>query len=174
MVGPGTNLWSADGNFNISADGKGGWSADGYEPTDLVYAVADFAGVGSSIGTLTYVYSPLVPIGFVVTGYPPLLSTTPPGSVVPLTISIGPAPPVTLVTVPNVVGLYYYSAQLALLQAGLLIAFPNFVNAPGIVPGIVTGQSIAAGTVVNPQTLVTITVSGFLVQMQGGQTVPVP
>jgi beta-lactam-binding protein with PASTA domain len=173
VTGPSTNLWTADGDFQITADGFPGWFADGYEATPLSFAVTDFAGVGVNIGTLTYVYS-FVQVGWVVTGYPPLLGTTPPGTYLPLTISQGPAPPATLSTVPNVVGMYYYSAQLALLQAGCLIAFPTFVIAPTVNPGYVTGQSIAAGTQVNPQTLVTITASGFLVPNQGVGNVPVP
>lgn len=173
MVGPGTNLWTADGNFGTTADGFPGWFADGYEATPLFFATTDFAGVGVNIGALTYVYS-FVQSGWVVTGYPPLLGVDPPGSYQNLVISNGPAPPAVTATVPNVLGEYYYQAQLDLLQARCLIDLPTFVNAPGVVPGIVTGQSLPGGTVVPDQTRITLTVSGFLVTMQGGLVVPVP
>lgn len=174
MIGPGTNLWTADGNFNITADGRFGWKADGYEPTELFVAEVDAALVGRNIGVLTYVYDALVPLGWVITGYPPLLSSFPVGSFIPLTISQGPAPAVTTVTVPNVIGKYYYEANLALLQAGLLIAFPTFVLSSTVLPGYVTAQSLASGTIVGPQTLVTLTASGFSVTLQGVGPVPVP
>ena len=168
-------FWSADGAFDWSADGYPGWSADGYEPTPLEAARTFLAAYGLNVGVITYAYSDYgVPVGWVMTGYPPLLGTLPVGTYVNLVVSEGPTPPATVLVVPNVVGLYYYDAQLALLQAGFLIAPPVFVNAPGVVPGIVTTQSLAAGVAVTVQTQITITASGFLVPMQGGTIQPVP
>jgi beta-lactam-binding protein with PASTA domain len=165
--------WSADGFNQWSADGFYGWTADGYEPTLLQAAVTALAAVGVNVGVITYVNDPLVPIGYVITGWPGLLSSTP-GSFVPLTVSQGPAAPVTLATVPNVVGKFYYDAQLALGQARLLIAPPIFVLSATITPQYVISQSIAAGSVVAEQSQVVITVSGFPVINQPNITVPVP
>ena len=33
IIGPATTIWSADGNYGITADGAPGWSADGREGT---------------------------------------------------------------------------------------------------------------------------------------------
>ena len=174
-VGPGTNLWSADGNFGTSADGFPGWSADGYEPTPLFFAVVDFAAVGVNVGPITFAYSTVgTPIGWVITGYVPFINPALAGQYIPLVVSNGPAPAPTLVTVPNVVGKYYYDAQLAILQAGLLIQPPKFVINNSVNPGYVISQSLVAGTQVSPQTPMSITVSGFQVVNQPGVIVPVP
>jgi beta-lactam-binding protein with PASTA domain len=174
MIGPGTNLWSADGNWQWTADGFTGWSADGYEPTSLAVAVADLAGFGVNVGVITLAFNSLVPVGFVVTGYVPFLTTALAGQYIPLTVSEGPAPlPVTR-TVPNVVGLFYYQAQLSLLQAGFLIAYPTFALSSTVLPQYVISQSIAAGSQFTQQTQVTIVVSGFSVLQQPGVPTPVP
>jgi beta-lactam-binding protein with PASTA domain len=173
MIGPGTNLWSADGNYDWSADGFTGWSADGYEPTNLAVAISDLASVFINVGTITLAYDPLVPLGYVITGYPAALSEPPLGRVLNLVLSNGPAPHVTQSVVPDVVGQYYYDAQLAILAAGMLIAPPVW-SLSEVSPGYVIAQSLAAGTLVNPQTQMTITVSGFPVINQPGVVVPVP
>jgi beta-lactam-binding protein with PASTA domain len=76
--------------------------------------------------------------------------------------------------VPNVIGKYYYDAQQAILAAAMLIAPPVWALSSTINPGYVISQSIAAGTNVNPQTPMTITVAGFPVTNQPGVVVPVP
>ena len=172
-AGASTYLWSADGNYQITADGFPGWSADGYEPTPLAVAQAALGANQIQVGTLTYQYSVNgTPIGYVVTGWPAQLGL-PAGSVLNLIISNGPAPPVAPLIVPNVVGMYYYDAQLALLEAGIRTAPPNIVIAPGVNPGYVTAQSLVAGTPVTGQPQCIITVSGFINQLQGGAQVPV-
>ena len=173
MIGPGTNLWSADGNYNVTADGYPGWSADGYEPTTLAVAQADLAAFGVNVGVITYAYSATVPVGYVITGYVPFLSSAYEGQAIPLVLSNGPSPTPRQAIVPNVVGLYYYDAQLAILNASLLTAPPVWVLAAAD-PGYVTAQSLAAGATVNQQTQMTITVSGFPVVNQPGIVVPVP
>jgi hypothetical protein len=165
-------FWTADGQNLWSADGFYGWSADGYQPTTLAAAVTALAAAGVNVGVITYVYDPLVPDGYVITGWPPLL-TSPPGSYVPLTVSQGPAPPVTQAIVPNVVGMFYVDALLAINNARLLIAPPVWVISSTVLPQYVISQSIAAGTLVNEQTQVTITVSGFTVVMQPATPVAV-
>jgi len=165
--------WSADGFNQWSADGFYGWTADGYEPTLLQAAVTALAAVGVNVGVITYANDPLVPSGYVITGWPALLSSTP-GSFVPLTVSQGTAPPVTQALVPNVVGKFYSDAQLALGQARLLIAPPVFVLSATVKPQYVISQSMAAGLLVAEQSQVIITVSGFTAIVQPNVSVPVP
>jgi len=112
-------------------------------------------------------------LGYVITGWPALLSATP-GSFVPLTVSEGPAPAPKIMIVPNVVGKFYPDAQLALLQAGFLIAQPTFVLSSTVLPQYVISQSIAAGAQFTQQTQVAIVVSGFSVLQQPGVPTPVP
>lgn len=153
--------WTADGFNQWTADGFYGWTADGYQPTPLLVAVTALAAIGVNVGVITYVYDAFVPVGFVITGWVPLLTSTPPGAYVPLTVSQGPAPPTLTATVPNVVGMFYYDAQLALGTARLLIAPPVFVVSSTVLKQYVISQSIAGGSVVPENTQVVITVSGF-------------
>lgn len=166
-------FWTADGFNQWTADGFYGWSADGYEPTTLQAAVAGLAAVGVNVGLITLAFDPIVPLGYVITGWPALLSATP-GSFVPLTVSEGPAPAPKIMIVPNVVGKFYPDAQLALLQAGFLIAQPTFVLSSTVLPQYVISQSIAAGAQFTQQTQVAIVVSGFSVLQQPGVPTPVP
>ena len=169
------DLWSADGRLNWSADGFPGISADGYEPTPLECAVTYFSEVGVNVGQLTYQYSAYgVPVGWVITGYVPFINPIYAGQYIPLVISEGPAPPSTVLTVPNVVGKFYYDAQLALLQAGFGIDEPIWVLSSTVLPQYVISQSIPAGTTFTKQTIVRITVSGFTAIMQPGVPEAVP
>jgi beta-lactam-binding protein with PASTA domain len=166
-------FWSADGFNQWTADGFYGWTADGYEPTTLQAAVTALALVGVNVGVITYVNDPLVPSGYVITGWPALLSA-PPGSYVPLTVSDGPAPTPQILTVPNVVGKFYSDAQAQILQAGFFIAYPTFQLSATVLPQYVISQSLPAGTQFTQQTQVTIVVSGFSVLQQPGIPTPVP
>jgi len=47
--------------------------------------------------------------------------------------------------VPNVVGLYFYDAQLAILFSGLFIGPPVYAHSDTVVPGVVMSQSPVAG-----------------------------
>jgi hypothetical protein len=163
-------LWTADGYNGWSADGFTGWSADGYEPVPLALATAALALYGVNVGVLTYAYSNLVPVGYVITGFVPYLNTSYAGQYIPLVISNGifPVPPGPPARVPNVVGMYYFDAQLAILDAGLLIAPPIPVISSTVLPQYVVSQSLPGGTEVPQQTQITITVSGFTVLQQPG------
>ena len=172
MIGYGTNLWSADGNYQWSADGFTGWTADGYEPTDLQTATADLATFGVNVGPLTYQYDPLVPLGYVITGYVPFMSVAYAGKYIPLVISNGPAPGSITLTVPDVTGLFYYDAQLKLLQAGLCIGQPVWQLATHVGNEYVISQSIPGGTVVPNQTQVDIVVANYAIVDSMGVTVP--
>lgn len=167
------NFWTADGFNQWTADGFYGWTADGYEPTTIEAAVAAFAAAGKNV-TITLVFDPLVPVGYVISGWGQLLTAAVPGSYTNLLVSQGPAPVPVPVAVPNVVGKFYYDAQLAILDAGLFIACPTFQLSTSVLPQYVISQSIPAGTMVLPQTQVTIVVSGFTVLQQPGVPTPVP
>jgi beta-lactam-binding protein with PASTA domain len=166
--------WSADGFNQWSADGFYGWTADGYQPTLLAAAVTNLAVFGVNVGLLNFAFDPVVPLGFVITGYVPFLSSQYAGQYIQLTVSNGPAPPARTRFVPNVVGLYYYDAQLLILRSGLLTAQPTFVLSSIINPQFVISQSIPEGTAVNEQTQVSIVVSGFPVTNQPGVIIGVP
>jgi beta-lactam-binding protein with PASTA domain len=170
MLGPGTYLWSADGNYNVSADGYPGWSADGYEPVALAVAIKALANAGSYVTSITYVANSLVPPGYVITGFVPYLTT--PGPVA-LEVSAYPPRVANMVYVPDTVGMFYYDAQLAILDAGLLIAPPNLVISSLVLPQYVISQSLKEGTQVAQQTPMTITVSAFTVVQQPGIPTPV-
>ena len=86
----------------------------------------------------------------------------PHGSYVSYTLSLGPNPPV-ITDAPNVVGQYYYDAQLAILDASFLIQPPTFVVSSTVLPGYVISQSVAPGTPNAGQTPISITVSAFRV-----------
>jgi beta-lactam-binding protein with PASTA domain len=168
-------LWSADGSplGGWSADGFRGWSADGYEPTTLAVATAVLAALGLNVGVLTYAFSSVVPVGYVINGYPASFGE-PAGSYIPLTISNGPSPTPRVRMVPNLVGKFYYDAQLEILRRGLLTAQPTFVLSSSVLPQYVISQSIIAGSQVAEQTQVTIVVSGFPVTNQPGVVIGVP
>jgi hypothetical protein len=169
-----TNLWDFSGNWNWDFSGYPGISWDGYEPTPLECAVTYFAEVGVNVGTLTYQCSSSgVPLGWVITGYVPYINPAYAGQYIPLTISNGPCVTPVPVTVPNVVGLFYYDAQLAILDAGLRIAQPSWALSKTVLPQYVISQSLVAGSSVAAQSLMTIVVSGFTVLQQPGIPTPV-
>ena len=91
--------------------------------------------------------------------------TPAPGTPVPVGSTVVVTLPLQQV-VPNVVGMYFYDAQLALLQAGFLIAAPVLADNPGetIPLGTVMSQSIPPGTAypAGTQVQITITVIAYL------------
>lgn len=129
--------------------------------TPLANVVTQLAAFGVNAGVLTYTYDPVAPVGNVISNFTPFLDWRYFGQYVPLTVSEGPVPVTTVATVPNVVNKYYYDAQLAILDARLLIAPPKYVLAPQVVPGIVLTQSLAAGAIEREQTQMTITVASL-------------
>src|SRR5271157_3161776 len=174
MIGPGTNQWSMDGNYAWSMDGFTGFSWDGYEPTSLADATADLAAFGVNVGAITYVVDPLVPVGYVITGYIPFFSSAYAGQYIPLQVSGGPPISPGLLYVPDVVGEYYYDAQLDILDAGLRIAPPTWALSSTVLPQYVISQSLSAGSFVPQQTQMSIVVAGFPVTNQPSSIVPVP
>jgi beta-lactam-binding protein with PASTA domain len=143
-------------------------------PVTLAVATSQLAAFGVNVGFVTYAYDPLIPLGDVITDYSQFLSRVYAGQYIPLTVSNGQAPPARARFVPNVVGMFYFDAQLLILRSGLLVGPPSWVVSPTVNPQFVISQSIAAGTLVAEQTPVTIVVSGFPVMNQGGVIVGVP
>jgi hypothetical protein len=137
MIGPGTYEWSMDGNYNVSWDGYPGWSMDGYEPVKLSVALSLLANAGSYITSITYVPNPDVPPGYVITGIVPYLTT--PG---PVALQVSALPPrqENQVYVPDTVGMFYVDAQLAILNAGMLILPPILVISEQVLPQYVVQQ----------------------------------
>jgi eukaryotic-like serine/threonine-protein kinase len=140
---------------------------------NLAQAVSQLASFGVNAGVLSYSFDSSSP-GTVLTNITPFLSTNFYGQYIPLTLSQGPAPPITQALVPNVIGMLYSDAQLALGNARLLIASPVWALSATVKPQYVISQSISAGSQVAEQTQVTIVVSGFSVTNQPGVVVPVP
>jgi serine/threonine-protein kinase len=127
----------------------------------LQQAVALLAAAGVSLGNpITYAYSSTIPVGYVISQTPSPGEANY-GTLVYLTVSNGPAPKATSATVPNVVGRYYYDAQLAILDAQCTIAAPNWIVSATVEPGYVISQSVAAGTVAPIGEQVLITVSKY-------------
>jgi hypothetical protein len=107
----------------------------------------------------------------------PFINTALAGQYIPLAISTGPCPPPTIVTVPNVVGMYYYDAQLAILGAGCEIAPVVWGFAPppgGVNPQFVYNQSPGAGYQSTSPIQVTINVEGFPIISSTGVIEPEP
>jgi beta-lactam-binding protein with PASTA domain len=134
---------------------------------------------------LAYTFGPAIfssyPAGTIAAQSPPAGGSVIQGTVVTLNLSLGPLPPpppvipAGSVAVPDLIGMFYYDAQLAILEYGLRINTPVWVlPPPGVNPQYVTAQSIAPGTVVAVQTQVTITVAGFTVVNQPNIPTPVP
>jgi len=140
---------------------------------NFAQAVSELAAFGVNAGVLSYSFDSSSP-GTVLTNITPFLSTNFSGQYIPLTLSQGPAAPVTKALVPNVVGMLYSDAQLALGQARLLIASPVWMLSNTVKSQYVISQSISAGSTVPEQTQVTIVVSGFSVLQQPGVPTPVP
>ena len=126
----------------------------------------------------SYVYSGSYVLGLVAAQSPLGGTFAPAGSIVIFNLSLGAGPPAPAGygVVPNVLGMFYYDAQLALLGAGFRIAFPRFKlpASPAFLPQYVIGQSIPGGAIVALQTLIKIDVNGFTVVLLPNNPTPVP
>jgi hypothetical protein len=128
-------------------------------------AVLSAAGFVPVVGA--NIYSSLYGLGLIAGESPAGGTFALPGSIVIINMSLGAGPPARAgyAMVPNVLGMFYYDAQLAILEAGFRIAPPNFV-APVASPTVpfpqyVVAQSIPGGAFIAVQTQITITVPGF-------------
>lgn len=101
-----------------------------------------------------YAYSDDLPSGVVISLDPKAGSIEPPGTQVTITISKGKAP----ITVPNVVGQDYNTANQALTGLGLTVAETQKASSDQPA-GIVTAQSLQAGSGAVSGALIVLTVS---------------
>jgi beta-lactam-binding protein with PASTA domain len=153
-------LWTADGYPGWTADGYPGWSADGYfNPLTPGY-VPNVVGmqsyqayvavnqVGILVNTFVYANSNSVPAGYVISQSLAAFTTVPTGTVIVLTVSLGPATSVATVTVPNVTGLYVWNAIKTLVNLGLIVEPIIYAASVPVSAETVISQSLTAGTVV--------------------------
>ena len=110
------------------------------------------------VGTISQAYSSTVAAGNVISQSPVAGSSVAKGSAVSLTVSLGPAP-VTMVTVPNVVGMTKTSAKSAIKAAGLTVGLTLSANSSTVPAGRVMAQFPLAGASVAQGSAVMITVS---------------
>ncbi len=118
-------------------------------------AEAAIIAAGLTVGTITQSYSGVVPAGSVISQTPAGGTLMLAGSLVSLTISLGPAP----VSVPNVVGMTQSDAQAAILSAGLQVGTVTTANSQTVPAGSVISQDPASGTSVPAGSFVSFVVS---------------
>jgi len=126
----------------------------------LAQAEAEAAIVAAdlTVGTISQAYSSTVAAGNVISQSPATGSSVAEGSTVSLTVSLGPAP-VTMVTVPNVVGMTKTNAKIAIKAAGLTVGLTLSANSSTVPAGRVMAQFPLAGKSVAQGSAVLITVS---------------
>ena len=179
MVGMAT--YSGSG-WSISLDGAGttweiapdsypwlSWETDVYLIPGLIgktQADAEFEilDLGYSVGTVNQLYSDTIPVGQVISQYPPAGAITVPGASIDLVVSSGLAD----VAVPYVVGMQLSQAEAMIIYAKLLVGVVAYEPSPTIPAGSVISQSPSAGAQVPQQSSVDLVVSGG----SGGSVIP--
>lgn len=135
--------------------------------SSVATATDSLVTAGFIVGTITEAYSDDIPAGFVISTVPPAFSEEAPGSTVDLIVSKGHAP----VVVPDVLQQTLASAKAETVAAGLTAGVTTPVY-DGITPiGSVSGQSIAAGTLVPFGTVLNYDMSVFSVPFDVSRTV---
>jgi beta-lactam-binding protein with PASTA domain len=124
----------------------------------LTQAAAESAITGASltVGASSSDFSPSIPAGSVISQSPAAGQEVLPGTNVDLVISLGPAPQVG---VPSVVGLDQASAEADLISASLSVGSITLQNDPVVPAGEVISQNPAAGSTVDVDSPVDLTVS---------------
>ncbi len=107
-------------------------------------------------GTSTNVNDPEIPVGLIVGTTPAAGSTVPPGSIVNLLVSAGPA---VNNTVPAVVGLLQGDGEDQILAAGLTVGAVTFANSTTVAAGSIISTTPTAGTVLTAGSAVALRVS---------------
>lgn len=168
--------------WSISLDGVGttwetaadsypwlSWEVDVYLIPGLVGktqadAELEILTLGYAVGTVLQQFSDTIPVGQVISQYPPTGSVTVPGAPIDLVVSSG----LVDVPVPYVIGMQQSQAE-GLIVYGKLIVGTITLQASAVVPaGFVIGQSPAAGTQVAQQSPVDLVVSNG----SGGSVIP--
>ncbi len=120
-------------------------------------AVAKLGDAGLKTGDITQQYSDTVPNGEVISQNPAAGQTVKAGDTVGLVVSEGQKPPAK-VAVPDVTGMSQATAVSTLSAAGLLTTVTEVATADPTQVGVVMQQNPAAGTMVNVDSTVAITV----------------
>ena len=120
-------------------------------------AQSTLTAAGLAVGAISQANSSTVPVGYVISQNPSAGASVASGTSVNLTLSLGPQ--VTMISVPNVVGLLQANAQSAITSAGLTVGTITQAYSATVPSGNVISQSPAAGISVAPGTTVNLTVS---------------
>ena len=106
-----------------------------------------------------WITSATVPYGQVVSVSPASGSSVAPWTVVTIQASFGTPQTASTSTVPNVVGKQAYQAGLDVYAAGLIINTNTYANDSVVPQSYVISQSLTAGSVVAPGTVMSLNVS---------------
>jgi serine/threonine-protein kinase len=136
------------------------WSGDvaGYVSLDDAILACVNAGL-IVVQPIQWQFDPAVPYGYVISQSPASGSGVPYGTPVHLVVSKGPAPSASTIGVPNLANLMYLDAQRLLTSNGLLAVNPVWAHNNSVRQTYVISQSVAAGSLVAPNTQVVLTVS---------------
>jgi formylglycine-generating enzyme required for sulfatase activity len=127
-------------------------------------ASAAITGANLAVGAITEEFSATVPSGSVISQTLVAGTLVSPGTVVALTVSKGPQ----FVAVPDVVGQTQAAASAAITGANLAVGAITQEFSATVPSGSVISQTLVAGTLVSPGTVMALTVS------KGPQPVAVP
>ena len=106
---------------------------------DLATATAAITGARLIVGTVSYAYDLIIPVGDVITQAPTGGSSAALGSAVDLTLSLGPR------LVPNIIGDTLTTATAAITGVGLVVGIIGYIPNVALV-GTVVDQSPVGGT----------------------------
>ena len=112
---------------------------------------------GLVLGTVNTANS-AAPINSIISQTPPANTNVAPGTVMTITVSIGPAAPAN-VNVPNVVGMTQTAAGTALTTAGLTVGGTTTQSSTTVPAGSVISQNPGAGASVAPGSAVALVIS---------------
>jgi beta-lactam-binding protein with PASTA domain len=145
--------WETDINLVPNLVGKTQTDAE-YEILNLGYAVGDVTGV----------FSDTIPVGQVISQYPPAGAITVSGASIDLVVSSGLAD----VPVPYVISMQQSQAEATIIYGKLQVCNVTYQASPTVPAGSVISQSPAAGTQAAQQSCVNLVVSNG----SGGSVVP--
>ncbi|MCX5770055.1 MAG: PASTA domain-containing protein [Candidatus Hydrogenedentes bacterium] len=110
---------------------------------------------GLTVGTVTEVSNPTVPLGEVISQTPAAGMLAAPGSAVNLRVSLGAVP----ITVPNVVGMTQAEAEAAITDVGLTVGTVTQASSDTVPVGSVISQNPTAGVEAASGAAVALTIS---------------
>jgi serine/threonine-protein kinase len=119
-----------------------------------------------------WVRNATVAYGQVVSVSPASGSSVAPWSVVTITASLGTPLTASTATVPNVVGMQSYQAGQAVAAAGLIINVNTYASSSVVPQTYVISQSLTAGSVVAPGTVISLVISMGPATTTSNVTVP--